>query len=50
MADGSDFRSALLPKDGLASVVMERLLVDRLGIVAGDEVKIGTKTFRLGGI
>jgi len=50
MADGSDFRSALLPKDGLASLVMERLLVDRLGIVAGDEVKIGTKTFRLGGI
>ena len=50
MTDDSDFRTSLAPKDGLPSVLMERLLVDRLELVIGDQIKIGTKAFRVGGI
>ena len=50
MIDGGDFRISLEPKDGMPSVLMERLLVDRLGLIVGDQIKIGTKAFRLGGI
>lgn len=50
MIDGSDFRISLEPQNGLPSVLMERLLVDRLGLVIGDQIKIGTKAFRLGGV
>ena len=50
MIDDGDFRRLLAPKNGLPSVLMERLLVDRLGLIVGDRVKIGTKDFRLGGV
>ena len=48
--DGSDFREKLSPKEGLNGVLMERLLVDRLGLRVGDKLQIGSKSFRLGGI
>ncbi len=47
---GSDFRAALTAQDGLSSVLMERILVDRLGLRVGDRLYIGSKSFRLGGI
>ena len=47
---GSDFQAALTAQDGLSSVLMERILVDRLGLRVGDRLYIGSKSFRLGGI
>ena len=47
---GYNFREKLNVKDGLSGVLMERLLVDRLGLQIGDQLDIGSKSFRLGGI
>ncbi|WP_299503395.1 FtsX-like permease family protein [uncultured Roseobacter sp.] len=39
--------AALADQDGLPGAVMERVLVDRLGISVGDTFRLGTRTFRL---
>ena len=50
LVDGSDFRTALVAKNGISGVLMENLLVERLKLDVGQFVTIGAKTFRLGGI
>lgn len=37
---------ALAEKDGLSGTVMERVLADRLGLVPGNEIRLGDKTYR----
>jgi putative ABC transport system permease protein len=44
---GGSLAAALAPRDGLPGLVAERLLVDRLGLVPGDTVTLGTRSFRL---
>ncbi|WP_299737826.1 FtsX-like permease family protein [uncultured Roseobacter sp.] len=39
--------TALADQGGLPGAVMERVLVDRLGISVGDTFRLGTRTFRL---
>ncbi|WP_415233686.1 ABC transporter permease [Pseudorhodobacter sp.] len=39
--------AALAPQNGLPGAVMDRVLVDRLGLALGDSFKMGTQTFRL---
>ena len=38
---------ALAERGGIAGAVMERALVDRLGLAVGDEFRLGTATYRL---
>lgn len=38
---------ALAERGGVAGAVMERALVDRLGLAVGDEFRLGTATYRL---
>ncbi|WP_299152215.1 FtsX-like permease family protein [uncultured Tateyamaria sp.] len=38
---------ALAPQDGLPGAVMERALIDRLGLVVGDTFRLGTQDFIL---
>ena len=39
---------ALAPKDGVPGAVMDRVLVDRLGLKVGDQFTLGVQAFRLG--
>ena len=49
--DGStSFPEALKPRNGLDSVIVERVLMDRLGLEVGDILSIGLKSFYLGGV
>jgi len=41
---------ALAPLDGVPGGVMEKVLVDRLGLTVGDRFTLGTQEFRLGGV
>ncbi len=41
---------ALAVQDGVAGVVMQKLLVDRLNLTVGDQVKLGANAFRLNAI
>ena len=41
---------ALAPKDGVPGAVMDRILVDRLGLEPGDTFTLGVQSFRLGGV
>lgn len=41
---------ALAGADGLPGAVMDRVLVDRLGLKVGDTFRLGTQTFRLGAV
>lgn len=41
---------ALAAKDGVPGAVMERVLVDRLGLETGDTFSLGTRTFQLSAI
>jgi hypothetical protein len=47
LAGGGSLDSALAPEDGLPGLVAEKVLVDRLGLVPGDEVRLGTRAFHL---
>ncbi len=47
LAGGGGLADALAPRDGLPGIVAEKVLVDRLGLVPGDEVRLGTTAFRL---
>ncbi|MDG1470772.1 MAG: FtsX-like permease family protein [Ascidiaceihabitans sp.] len=38
---------ALMPRDGLPGAVMERVLIDRLGLEIDDTFRLGTQDFRL---
>ena len=46
---GIGLGAALAPVDGRPGLVAERLLVERLGLAPGDDVVLGTRTFRLAG-
>ena len=41
---------ALATQDGLPGGVMDKVLVDRLGLAVGDRFRLGVQEFRLGGI
>jgi putative ABC transport system permease protein len=41
------FGDALAEQNGMAGAVMERVLIDRLGLAIGDVFKLGTQEFRL---
>ncbi len=41
---------ALAVQDGRAGLVMDKVLVDRLGLALGDPVRMGVGEFRLGGV
>ncbi|MFN4155100.1 MAG: ABC transporter permease [Paracoccaceae bacterium] len=41
---------ALAPADGLPGAVMDRVLVDRLGLAPGDTFRLGVQEFRLGAV
>lgn len=45
-----DLPSALAVVDGVPGAVMDRVLVDRLGLAEGDRFRMGTKEFRLGAV
>lgn len=47
LADGGTLASALTARDGRPGIVAERLLVERLGLRPGDDITLGTQTFRL---
>ena len=49
LAGGGSLDDALGPRDGLPGIVAERILVDRLGLVPGDTLTLGTRRFRLAG-
>lgn len=38
---------ALAPRDGLPAAIMDRVLIDRLGLTAGDRFRLGTQDFVL---
>jgi putative ABC transport system permease protein len=42
--------AALAVQDGLPGAVMDRVLVDRLGLAPGDAFRLGETTFRLGAV
>ncbi len=44
------FSEALKPRNGLDSVILERVLMDRLGLEVGNILSIGLKSFYLGGV
>lgn len=50
LEDDFDFKQALAPQNGRDGVVLERVLVDRLGLRVGDQLMLGLKSFHLGGI
>lgn len=45
-----DLDAALAPQDGLPGAVMDKVLVDRLGLSVGDRFRMGTTDFRLGAV
>ena len=48
--ESGDLPSALAPEGGVPGVVMDKVLVDRLGLSVGDRFRMGTKDFRLGAV
>lgn len=50
LAGGADLMDALAEQDGEAGAVVERILLDRLGLQEGDRVKIGSAFFVLRGV
>jgi len=50
LVDGSlPALAALAPKDGLPGIVLEQVVIDRLGLAPGDRVRLGEATFRVAG-
>ncbi|WP_149140063.1 ABC transporter permease [Gemmobacter caeruleus] len=45
---GLPLAQALAPQGGLPGVVLDRVLMDRLGVAPGDRVKLGLQEFRIG--
>lgn len=48
--EAGDLPAALATVDGLPGAVMDKVLVDRLGLSLGDRFRMGVKEFRLGGV
>lgn len=48
--DAGSLADALAVVDGIPGVVMDRVLVDRLGLETGDRFRMGTQEFRLGAV
>jgi len=48
--ESGDLPSALAAEGGVPGAVMDKVLVDRLGLTVGDRFRMGTKEFRLGGV
>lgn len=48
--DAGTLPDALAVVDGVPGAVMDRVLVDRLGLQAGDRFRMGTQEFRLGAV
>ncbi|WP_299967785.1 FtsX-like permease family protein [uncultured Roseobacter sp.] len=42
--------AALTPQDGIPGAVMERVLIDRLGLTLGDRFRLGTQVFYLSAV
>ncbi len=49
LASGGDLAAALAPRDGTPGLVAQRILIDRLGLVEGDLLRLGETEFRLAG-
>lgn len=50
LVDDLDFRASLAPKEGRPGIILEQVLVDRLGLVLGDQLQLGAQSFHLGGV
>ena len=50
LAPQIDFTAAFAPTNGIPGAVMHGLLVDRLGLVVGDQFRLGTQVFRLSAV
>ncbi|MEN9409652.1 MAG: hypothetical protein RL216_1626 [Pseudomonadota bacterium] len=48
--EAGDLPGALAAEGGVPGAVMDKVLVDRLGLAVGDRFRMGTKDFRLGGV
>lgn len=48
--EAGDLPGALAAEGGVPGAVMDKVLVDRLGLALGDRFRMGTKDFRLGGV
>lgn len=48
--EAGDLPSALAAEGGVPGAVMDKVLVDRLGLAVGDRFRMGTKAFRLGAV
>ncbi|WP_434617683.1 ABC transporter permease [Tabrizicola sp. M-4] len=48
--EAGDLPGALATVEGLPGVVMDKVLVDRMGLSVGDRFRMGVKEFRLGGV
>lgn len=48
--ENGDLPGALAVVDGAPGAVMDKVLVDRLGLAVGDRFRMGVKEFRLGGV
>ncbi|MEY4697870.1 MAG: hypothetical protein RIT14_2298, partial [Pseudomonadota bacterium] len=48
--DQGSLADALAPRAGLPGAVMDKVLVDRLGLTPGDSFRLGTQDFRLGAV
>jgi len=48
--EAGDLPGALAAVEGVPGAVMDKVLVDRLGLAVGDRFRMGTKEFRLGAV
>ena len=48
--EAGDLDAALAGADGLPGAVMDKVLVDRLGLAVGDRFRLGVQEFRLGAV
>jgi len=48
--EGGDLPGALAAVDGVPGAVMDKVLVDRMGLSVGDRFRMGVKEFRLGAV
>ena len=48
--EAGDLPGALAAEGGVPGAVMDKVLVDRLGLAVGDRFRMGVKEFRLGGV
>lgn len=48
--ESGDLPGALAAEGGVPGAVMDKVLVDRLGLAVGDRFRMGVKEFRLGGV